>query len=130
MLLDRCIAIDRCHVAICFNFYQRINGLLRCVFLHVIGIIFKLWKYYLIVFNIYDIVPRAVEANIRENMPTARTNKRKYEYGEIRFLDIITIFNNCCGNAIAIASLKSSFAVFKFVLQNFAQFKGGDDIFD
>ena len=62
-------------------------------------------------------------------MPTARTNKRKYEYGEIRFLDIIAISDDS-GNAIAIASLKSSFAVFKFVLQNFAQFKGGDDIFD
>ena len=80
-------------------------------------------------FNIYDIVPRAVKANIRENMPTARTNKRKYEYGEIRFLDIIAISDDS-GNAIAIASLKSSFAVFKFVLQNFADFKGGDDIFD
>ena len=123
MLLDRCIAMDICNVAICFNFYQRINGLLRCVFIWLI-------KYLSIIRVVFDIVSRAVKANIRENMPTARTNKRKYEYGEIRFLDIITIFNNCCGNAIAIASLKSSFAVFNIVLQYFADFKGGDDIFD
>ena len=122
MLLDRCIAIDRCHVAICFNFYQRINGLLRCVFIWLI-------KYLSIIRVVFDIVSRAVKANIRENMPTARTNKRKYEYGEIRFLDIIAISDDS-GNAIAIARQKSSFAVFKFVLQNFAQFKGGDDIFD
>ena len=123
MLLDRCIAIDRCHVAICFNLYQRINGLLRCVFIWLI-------KYLSIIRVVFDIVSRAVKANIRENMPTARTNKRKYEYGEIRFLDIITIFNNCCGNAIAIARQKSNFAVFNIVLQYFADFKGGDDIFD
>ena len=122
MLLDRCIAIDRCHVAICFNFYQRINGLLRCVFIWLI-------KYLSIIRVVFDIVSRAVKANIRENMPTARTNKRKYEYGEIRFLDIIAISDDS-GNAIAIARQKSDFAVFKFVLQNFAQFKGGDDIFD
>jgi hypothetical protein len=50
-------------------------------------------------------------------MPTARTNKRKYEYGEIRFLDIIAISDDS-GNAIAIARQKSSFAVFNIVLLN------------
>ena len=98
------------------------KGILECAYIWII-------KYITTIRLLYDIVSRAVEANIREYMPTARTNKEKIEYRKIRFLDIIEIFNNF-DNAIAIARQKSSFAVFHILLRNFAEIKGGDDIFD
>ena len=107
-------------IQICF---RALNGILECIFIK--------WMidYLSIIKVLYDIVSRAVEANIREYMPTARTNKEKIEYRKIRFLDIIEIFNNF-DNAIAIARQKSSFTVFHILLRNFAEIKGGDDIFD
>ena len=102
--------------------FEPMKGRLACVFIWTI--------YYLsLVKALCDIALRAVEAKIREKMPTARTNKEKIEYRKIRFLDIIEIFNNF-DNAIAIARQKSSFAVFHILLRNFAEIKGGDDIFD
>ena len=96
-------------IQICF---RALNGILECIFIK--------WMidYLSIIRELYDIVSRAVEANIRDNMPTARTNKEKIEYRRIRFLDV------------AIIGQKSNFAVFNIVLQIFAEFKGGDYTFD
>ena len=96
-------------IQICF---RALNGILECIFIK--------WMidYLSIIRELYDIVSRAVEANIREYMPTARTNKEKIEYRRIRFLDV------------AIIGQKSNFAVFNIVLQIFAEFKGGDYTFD
>ena len=122
MLLVNCIYTNMLNVAIQICF-RALNGILECIFIK--------WMidYLSIIKVLYDIVSRAVEANIREYMPTARTNKEKIEYRKIRFLDIIEIFNNF-DNAIAIARQKSSFTVFHILLRNFAEIKGGDDIFD
>ena len=122
MLLVNCIYINMLNVAI-HNCFSAVKGLLKCIFIK--------WMidYLSIIKVLFDIVSRAVEANIREYMPTARTNKEKTEYRKIRFLDIIEIFINF-DNAIAIARQKSSFAVFHILLRNFAEIKGGDDIFD
>ena len=63
MHLDRSVTINnRCHSLVYYIFHQKINELLSCKFIQTMGIIFKLWKYYLIIFNIYDIVPRAANA--------------------------------------------------------------------
>ena len=121
MLLNNCICTNMLNVAIHKRF-KAVKGRLACVFI---------WMndYLSFIKMLFDIVSRAVEADIRENMPTARTNKEKIKYRKIRFLDIIAIFNNC-GSAIAIARQKSNFAVFDIVLLNFAEIKGGDVIFD
>ena len=107
------------NVAIHNYLVKVVKGILKCIFTRwMIG-------YLSIIKVIFDIVSRAVEANIREYMPTARTNKEKIEYSETRFLDIIAIFN-CCDNAIAIARQKSNFAVFDIVLRICVDIKGGD----
>ena len=91
--------------------FRAVKGRLACVFI---------WMsdYLSFIRTLFDIVSRAVEAKIRGNMPTARTNKEKIEYRRIRFLDV------------AIIGQKSNFAVFNIVLQIFAEFKGGDYTFD
>ena len=111
MLLVNCICTNMLNVAI-HNCAIAVKGLLKCIFIK--------WMidYLSIIKVLFDIVSRAVEANIRDNMPTARTNKEKIEYRRIRFLDV------------AIIRQKSNFAVFNIVLQIFAEFKGGDDTFD
>ena len=113
MLLDRSIAIENMlHVAIHFSF-STLNGLLACAFISLINLINYLINYLSIIKVIFDIVSRAVKADIRENMPTARTNKEYYEYGRIRFLAVIASY---CNDAFAIAREKPSSAVFNILL--------------
>ena len=86
--------------------FKAVKGRLACVFI---------WMndYLSFIKMLFDIVSRAVKADIRENMPTARTNKEYYEYGRIRFLAVIASY---CNDAFAIAREKSSSAVFNILL--------------
>lgn len=102
MLLVNCIRTNIVDVAV----RKITKGLLEYIFIWII-------KYLTTIRLLYDIVPRAVKANIRENMPTARTNKEYYEYGRIRFLAVIASY---CNDAFAIAREKSSSAVFNILL--------------
>ena len=59
MHLDRCIATNKCIVAICLNLHKIINGILECVFNKKV-----LWliNYLSIIKELFDIVLRAVNA--------------------------------------------------------------------
>ena len=101
MLLVNCICTNMLNVAI-HNCTKAVKGVLECIFIK------WLIDYLSIIKILFDIVSRAVEAYIRELKPTARTNKRKIKYSEIRFLAIVV---NTYNIAIAIARQKSSSAV-------------------
>lgn len=118
MLLSNCISANMLVVAI--SFFNTIKK-------WSIGMHLYIFKYLTIIQNIYDIVPRAVMAYIREqNKPTARTNKQKIKYNIMRFFNIaIKKYSNAC----AIASQKSYCAVCILCCNIFAKIKGGD-IFD
>ena len=117
MPLVNCIYANLLNIAI-HNCANAVNSLLKCVFIK--------WMidYLSIIKVLYDIVSRAVEANIREYMPTARTNKEKIKYRRIKFFDAVTKVQIC---TIAISVKKPNSAV-QFCACKF--FKGGDDIFD
>ena len=95
-----CIYANMLNVAIQICF-RALNGILECIFIKwMIG-------YLSIIKVLYDIVSRAVEANIRDNMPTARTNKEKIEYRRIRFFNAI-IKAQCCAIAISVKKPNSA----------------------
>ena len=96
-----CICTNMLNVAI-RNCSRAVKGLLECIFIK--------WMidYLSIIKVLFDIVSRAVEANIREYMPTARTNKEKIEYRRIKFFDAIIKALLC---AIAISVEKPNSAV-------------------
>ena len=116
MLLDNCIYTNMLNVAI-HNCFSAVKGLLKCVFIK--------WMidYLSIIKVIFDIVSRAVEAKTRENMPTARTNKEKIEYREIKFFiaTTLTLFY-----IVKFFIKKPDFAVYILLCKIFANIKGGD----
>jgi hypothetical protein len=61
MHLDRCVATNRCIVAIYLNLYKMINGILGCLFIWLIN-------YLSIIKVIFDIASRAVNA-YRDKFP-------------------------------------------------------------
>ena len=123
MLLDRSIAIENMlHVAIHFSF-STLNGLLACAFISLINLINYLINYLSIIKVIFDIVSRAVKADIRENMPTARTNKEKIKYRKIKFFIAITI---TLFHIVEFFIKKPDFAVYILLCEIFTNIKGGD----
>ena len=115
MLLNNCICTNMLNVAIHKRF-RAVKGRLACVFI---------WMsdYLSFISVLFDIVSRAVEAKIRGNMPTARTNKEKIEYREIKFFIAITptLFY-----IVKFFIKKHDFAVHALLCEIFANIKGGD----
>ena len=122
MHLDRSVTMNnRCHSLVYSIFHQKINELLSYRFIQTIGIIFKLWKYFLIIFNIYDIVPRA--ANVyRDKIPIPQLEQINITIKHTR----INLFDNVSkvrSVTIAIVSQKVNSAVQFLLCKNL---KGGD----
>ena len=64
MHLDRCIATNKCIVAICLNLHKIINGILGCAFISLTSYLINyLINYLSIIKVIFDIVLRAVNAS-------------------------------------------------------------------
>ena len=97
--------------------FKVVNGQLACAFV---------WMndYVSFIKVLFDIASRAVEAEIRENMPAARTNKEKIKYRKIKFFIAITIMLFSMVNFFV---KKPDFAVHVLLCK---KFKGGDIIFD
>ena len=128
MLLDRSVAINRCHVAICLSFCQRINGVLGCVFKYLkcclINYLVKyivecLINYYLISYLsiikvLYDIVPRAVNEywNRYNKIPPPQLEQinTTIEHNRISLFDNVS-YNKVRSVTIAIVSQNASSAV-------------------
>ena len=115
MLLNNCICTNMLDVAIHKRF-RAVKGRLACVFI---------WMsdYLSFIRTLFDIVSRAVEAKIRENMPAARTNKEKIEYREIKFFIAITL---TLFYIVKFFVKKPDFAVYILLCKIFANIKGGD----
>ena len=96
--------------------FKAVKGRLACIFI---------WMndYLSFIRVLFDIVSRAVEAKIRENMPTARTNKEKIKYRKIKFFIAITIMLFSMVNFFV---KKPDFAVHVLLCKIFAKTKGGD----
>ena len=115
MLLNNCICTNMLDVAIHKRF-KAVKGRLACIFI---------WMndYLSFIRVLFDIVSRAVEAKIRENMPTARTNKEKIKYRKIKFFIAITPTLFCI---VKFFIKKPDFAVYALLCEIFANIKGGD----
>ena len=94
------------------GYFKRVRGILKCSNSYEKDLINWLLSYISRVNIIYDIVPRAVMANVENSRPTARTNKQKFSIAGIECFDAI---NNIIGAAYAIASQNIHSAV-RFLL--------------
>ena len=108
MHLDRCIATNRCCIAICLNIYQKINGVLWCVFNEVYKMLWLI-NYLSIIKEIFDIVPRAVNAP-RDKFPPPQLEQinTTIEHNRISLFDNVS---NRGSIMIAVISQNASSAV-------------------
>jgi hypothetical protein len=104
MHLDRCVATNRCIVAIYLNLYKMINGILGCLFIWLIN-------YLSIIKVIFDIASRAVNA-YRDKFPPPQLEQinTTIEHNRISLFDNVS-YNEVGNVTIAIVSQNASSAV-------------------
>ena len=123
MHLDRCVATNRCIVAIYLNLYKMINGILGCLFIWLIN-------YLSIIKVIFDIASRAVNA-YRDKFPPPQLEQinTTIEHNRISLFDNVSLKPRslislrslkCFRNVtIAIVSQNASSAVHILLCKNF-----------